>query len=77
MKKIALMPVLLALLIAGLCLTNLTGCAEKEQDTPAPDTTQNEPAPAPDPNPDPAAPADGPLTEEALRDFNEEFFNGE
>ena len=86
MRRTVFMPVLLALLIAGLCLTNLTGCAEKE--TQAPDTVQDEPAPAPDPAPadvepvepsipDPAAPEDGPLTEEELRYFNEQFFNGE
>ena len=82
-------PVLLALLLAGLCLVNLSGCAEEDTAAPTvPDVVENEPAPAPDPAPsgvepaepsvpDSAASADGPLTEAELRFFNEDFFNGD
>ena len=90
MRKSDLMPVLLALLLAGLCLTNLSGCAEKGETVPTvPDVAQNEPAVVPDPEPetvpqpvepavpDSGDPADGPLTEEELKFFNEEFFNGD
>lgn len=90
MRRTIFMPVLLALLIVGLCLTNLTGCTEKTGDTQAPNTTQNEPSPTPAPVtessgvepeepsiPDPATPVDGPLTVEELRYFNEEYFNGD
>ena len=76
MRKHDFTPVLLALLLAGLCLVHLTGCTGKEPDP----AEQSGPAAAPDPGPDttqPAAPADGPLTEEELQCFNEEFFNGD
>ena len=65
MRKLEWMPVLLALLLAGLCLTGLAGCAERGGDTAALGTERNEPVTAPD----------GPLTEGELKYFNEEFFN--
>ncbi|MCI9444883.1 MAG: hypothetical protein HFF69_09200 [Oscillospiraceae bacterium] len=85
MRKPDFMPILLALLLAGLCLSNLAGCAGKDKDVSSPNTEQNEPVTTPDPEPapsdtnpaEPAAPADGPLTEDELKYFNEEFFNGE
>lgn len=42
MRRPIFIPVLLVLLIAGLCLTNLSGCAEKNQGTQPTDTEQNE-----------------------------------
>lgn len=69
-KPVVFLPVLPALLLAALCLTSLAACGRR--DDPAPDS---EPA-APSDAADPAAPADGPLTEEELKYFNEEFFNG-
>ena len=53
MRRGVFMPVLLALLLAGLCLAGLTGCAEKSGDAQPPDTAQDEPDPAPEPEPTP------------------------
>ena len=80
MRKRVFTPILLALLIAGLCLAGPSGCGGK--DDPVPDTDPAPSVPAPDPAPSdpepeaPGVPADAPLTEEELRYFNEEFFNG-
>ena len=41
MRKPDFMPILLALLLAGLCLSNLAGCAGKDKDVSSPNTEQN------------------------------------
>ncbi len=81
MRKTDFMPVLLALLLVGLCMTSLTGCADRGKADPAPEPGQSNPAPAVgsgvEPSvPDAAAPESGPLSGEELKFFNESFFNG-
>lgn len=77
MRKPVFMPIWIALLLAGLCLCGLAGCARREAPPAEEPGSVTEPDPAPE-APDPAETVpDGPLSQEELRFFNEEFFNGD
>ena len=71
MRKHDFTPVLLALLLAGLCLVHLTGCAGKEPDP----AEQSGPAAVPDPGPDTTQPS-GERAEGLIHLFYDDEYSG-